>query len=355
VPTLFSILIPVRNDLENLRTCLRALGSSDLSDCEVLICDDGSTQALDLNELQQMVAGVRLQRQAPKGPAAARNRLARGGKGRYLFFLDADVQVLPGTLPTARRIVAENPDLKAFFGSYDDSPARPGLVNNYKNLSHHHLHQQSRGKISSFWCGCGVIDREVFRRQGGLLESFTRPSVEDIELGLRLSSSGTEIWCFPELQVKHLKRWTFANWVQTDLFRRGIPWVQTMARSGRWQSQLNFTWSQRAATVSAAVLPFSLTLAAWSPEWLVVASVSLLLFLWLHWGLWQLLARRQGTLRAILMIPLHLVYSYICVLSVLIGVATGLPQRFRSPLDEASAGAYEEGAGETLTPPGLGA
>jgi glycosyltransferase involved in cell wall biosynthesis len=342
VSKLFSILIPVRDDLHNLRLCLASLASIDLTDCEVLVCDDGSATKIQLSELRQILPHVVLHRRAPNGPAAGRNYLAKQARGRFLFFLDADVQASSDTLATARRIIAEQPDLKAFFGSYDDSPADPGLVSNYKNLSHHYLHQQAGGQVLSFWCGCGVIDRELYCNNDGLLECFTRPSVEDIELGLRLSAAGTRVYCFPELQVRHLKRWTLTKWIQTDLFRRGIPWVRIMARTGRWQSQLNFTWSQRIATLAAGLLPLSLASAVWKPHWLAISFVSLCLFLWIHAGLWRLLARRQGPARTLLMIPLHLTYSYICILSVVIGSATGVLHRFRPPLAEPAA---EEKAG----------
>ena len=86
---LFSILIPVRDDRENLLRCLIALKAQNLEDWEILVCDDGSEPDLDFQELSSLVSQLRFIRQERKGVAAARNRLAREASGEYLFFLTA--------------------------------------------------------------------------------------------------------------------------------------------------------------------------------------------------------------------------------------------------------------------------
>ncbi len=68
---------------------------------------------------------------------------------------------LGGPWPGSRR----DPALTALFGSYDDAPAAPGLVSQYRNLLHHFVHQQGvfRDEIRpahTFWTGCGMIRRE---------------------------------------------------------------------------------------------------------------------------------------------------------------------------------------------------
>jgi GT2 family glycosyltransferase len=137
-------------------------------------------------------------------------------------------------------VIAKFPEV-AFFGAYDDDPADKTLVSSYKNLFHHYTHQRSADhheRINTFWCGCGVIRRDRYLAVGGLSELYDKPSIEDIELGGRLNAIGMPIRIFPQLRVKHLKKWTFKNWVFTDLFRRGIPWVRLMRARKDWTSQL---------------------------------------------------------------------------------------------------------------------
>src|SRR6476620_4263284 len=86
----FSICIPVRNDLENLKRCLTGLRFHDLRDCGVLVCDDGSATPVTLADIRETGVNVNLMRRAGRGPSAARNHLARVARGTYLFFIDAD-------------------------------------------------------------------------------------------------------------------------------------------------------------------------------------------------------------------------------------------------------------------------
>ena len=51
----------------------------------------------------------------------------------------------------------------------------------------------------------------MFSAHGGFDTSFSRPSIEDIELGHRLYRSGCKIILDPTIQVKHLKAWSFSG------------------------------------------------------------------------------------------------------------------------------------------------
>jgi hypothetical protein len=192
------------------------------------------------------------------------------------------------------------------------------LISAYRNLLHHYTHQQSAQKaekVKTFWCGCGVIQRDLYLESGGLSEFYGTPSIEDIELGTRLAASGIAIRIFPQLQVKHLKKWTLRNWLYTDLFRRGIPWVRLMRASNDWSSQLNFSWAQRLASMAAVASVTTIPLIAVHPLFAVLAAVSLGVFLVPNWPLIELIRRKRGTVDALAVIPLHLVYALVCVLS----------------------------------------
>ena len=317
---LFSILIPVRNDLTNLVCCLQSLGTQDLSDCEILVADDGSQPSLTLEDLPALGRPFRLIRLSGHGPAVARNSLADQASGDYLFFLDADTQANPRLLQCARRVIVENPGIRSFFGSYDDAPAWPSLISVYRNLLHHHVHQQSGGReVSTFWCGCGVIQRGLYLECGGISEVYRTPSIEDLAFGVRLSERGVLSRIVPDLQVKHLKRWTLGNWLYTDLFRRGIPWVRLMRARREWTGQLNFSPSQRVAALAAVAVAVTLLIAPWRPEIALLASVPLATFMYLNRDFFRLIARKRGIPAMFATVPLHLLYALICVASVVMG------------------------------------
>jgi len=317
---LFSFCIPVRNDPKNLRKCLYGFAVQDLDGCEIIVCDDGSTPPLASSDFLDVGVDFKLIAQPGQGPSAARNHLARVAQGKYLFFVDADTVPRFDLIAQAKRIVTEDTEIRVFYGSYDDEPAHPTLVSSYKNLLHHYTHHQSateRETVTTFWCGCGVIRRDVYLELGGLSEFYHKPSIEDIELGARLSQRGIPIQIFPQLQVKHLKKWTLKNWVLTDLFLRGIPWVRLMRATKHWASQLNFSWSQRIASLAAVVLVLSIPLTAINPLFGASAVIALGAFLIPNWPFIDLIRRKRGLKASLAVIPLHVIYALVCVTSVL--------------------------------------
>ena len=70
-----SVIIPVHNGGAHLPRCLDALRTSDLTSYEVIVVDDGSTDACGDVALARGLEVVRLD--ARRGPAAARNEGAR--------------------------------------------------------------------------------------------------------------------------------------------------------------------------------------------------------------------------------------------------------------------------------------
>jgi glycosyltransferase involved in cell wall biosynthesis len=318
---LFSILIPVRDDAGNLRCCLESLRSQDLSDCEILVGDDGSNPPLTRGDLPAGGEGVTLLRMSGRGPAAARNVLAEHARGEYLLFLDSDTQPDRTLLRCARLVISQQPGIRSFFGSYDDAPAWPSLVSTYRNLLHHHVHQQSAGReVSTFWCGCGVVQRALYLECGGLSETFRTPSIEDVAFGMRLADAGIVTRIVPDMQVKHLKRWTLRSWLYTDLFRRGIPWVRLMRGRREWKGQLNVSASQRVAAAAALATAMFFVASIWNAAFGVVAAAALGAFVLLNRDLFRLIATKRGTASAVVCVPLHLTYALVCVVSVVAGV-----------------------------------
>jgi glycosyltransferase involved in cell wall biosynthesis len=151
-----AVVIPVRNGGLDFERCLRRLRESRLTDYELIVVDDGSTD--ESAERAHAVGATVLRHTTPLGPAAARNLGARAASAPLIFFLDADVAVQPETLQRAVRVFEAKPGLTALFGSYDDRPSHPGLVSQFRNLLHHYVHQQGefRDEVRSahtFWTG----------------------------------------------------------------------------------------------------------------------------------------------------------------------------------------------------------
>ncbi|MFB6209883.1 MAG: glycosyltransferase family 2 protein [Candidatus Nanohaloarchaea archaeon] len=82
-----SILVPARNEEENLERLFQKLEEQDYSDYEVVVVDGGSTDGtVDVAESR----GARVLEGPQKGTAVARNLGWRNARGEVIYFLDAD-------------------------------------------------------------------------------------------------------------------------------------------------------------------------------------------------------------------------------------------------------------------------
>jgi hypothetical protein len=137
----------------------------------------------------------------------------------------------------------------------------------YKNLTHRYYHQRSHGDASTFWSGCGAVLKSAFQGVGGFdVVTYTRPSIEDIDLGYRLRDAGGRILLLPELLGKHLKVWSVGNVIHTDIFLRAIPWARLMISREGITDDLNVSKAERGRAVLAGLLVLSLLSLAVLPQ-----------------------------------------------------------------------------------------
>jgi GT2 family glycosyltransferase len=208
------------------------------------------------------------------------------------------------TLARAAAVLSAHPEVDALIGSYDDTPAAPNFVSQYKNLLHHYIHQTGRRDATTFWTGCGAVKRSVFVQLGGFdAGRYPRPSIEDIELGYRLLASGGSIRLEKEVQVTHLKRWTLRSLLLSDIRDRALPWSQLLLDTAQGSADLNLQWRYRLSALLIVTLPALFVLRRWRA--LLLLAPGLLL---LNAGFYRFLLARRGlwfTLRAV---GLHWLY-----------------------------------------------
>jgi GT2 family glycosyltransferase len=248
-----SVVIPTYNSGRTLERCLSAIAAQLTSGDELIVVDDGSIDDVELVAKQFRATLVRLDRRG--GAAAARNRGADLATRPVLLFVDADVVLHPDAIARGR-VQFVDPSIDAVIGSYDSTPEAQTLVSQFKNLAHHYFHQRAGGRVGSFWSGCGFIKRDVFEDVGGFDENrFTRSSIEDVELGWRVTDRGGQIVLDPQILATHLKQWTLRSLVMTDVLYRAVPWVRwSLERRRLGGGELNASRLQQAALVIAVLL-----------------------------------------------------------------------------------------------------
>ena len=317
MPPSVSVVIPVYNAAGYLPACLESVRRLDPAPLECIVVDDGSTD--DSLAIAGRAGFPAIACRERRGPAAARNVAARVARGEILLFIDSDVVVPSGALTRIQERLAEEPARAAVIGSYDCEPGSPDFLSQYRNLLHCYIHQSSQPLTGTFWTGCGAIRAEIFREQGGFSESYAGPSVEDMELGMRLRRAGQAIWLDKGLCVKHLKRLSFGGIVKTDVMDRAIPWTMLILRFRSMPADLNLRWEQRASVLLAGVAAGSLgalpATAGMQPEagpgLAAAAALALVVVAFLNRRFYRFLAERKGPWFALRAFPLHCIH-FLC-------------------------------------------
>lgn len=260
-----SVVIPVKNGGREFEQCLQGLRASNYKNYELIVVNDASK-----DDSPRIAAkyGARVFHSADFpfkhepdfpfkdsiGPAGARNIGVTHANGEIIYFIDGDVVPKRDNLERIAKIFTDNKGIAAVFGTYDNAPGCPNFISQYRNLLHSYVHQISLVEAQTFWTGCGAIRKDVFLKMGGFdMKTFRLPSVEDIDLGYRLCDSGYRISLDKELQVKHLKQWTFKSMLKTDVFHRAIPWSRIMFKRKRLPNDLNIQTSHRISGVMVLI------------------------------------------------------------------------------------------------------
>lgn len=116
---LISIVIPVYNVSEYLEKCVKSVLLNEISNCEIILVDDGSTDGVS-GDLCDKIASehpesIRVIHQKNKGLGGARNTGIENAKGEYLFFLDSDDAIVENTIQIiTKEIEKSHPDMISF-------------------------------------------------------------------------------------------------------------------------------------------------------------------------------------------------------------------------------------------------
>ena len=306
-----SVIVPVYRGTSVLPTSLEALARSDLprEQWELIVVDDASPDETPTVAARYADVLVRLAGK-PRGPAYARNRGFEVSRGSVVVFIDADVVVHADTLRKFAESFRNEPDVASVFGSYDANPGG-GAVSQFRNLMHHYVHHCNAGEAETFWAGCGAIRADAFREVGMFDEwHYSRPQIEDIELGRRLRGHGFRIVLRPEIQGTHLKRWTFLNMVTTDLQHRGVPWMWLLLKEGpsAGSQTLNLHRIERICTALVGVAGLGVLAGVFLRSWwpLLAGALALTAVVFLNRRFYAYLGRMGGVMLSVQAVPLHL-------------------------------------------------
>ena len=118
-----SVIIPVFNVEQYIRRCLDSILCQAYEGLEILLIDDGSTDASGqlCDEYAANDDRIRVFHQANSGVSASRNRGLKEAKGEWIYFVDSDDWLEKELFMSFEKVRSENPDMDIYkFGFYRD-------------------------------------------------------------------------------------------------------------------------------------------------------------------------------------------------------------------------------------------
>ena len=183
---LFSVVIPTYNRVNLLLRALASVWSQTLTDLEVVVVDDGST-----DETSERLAGlgdrVQLITQANRGPGSARNLGANVARGKYVAFLDSDDLWFPWTLATFSELVCRHGTPSILSGKLVEFSDEAELENiRAEPIAADVFSDYLASSRVPYFVGSNmmVLRRDAFLNSGGFIDE--RVNCEDHDLILRL-------------------------------------------------------------------------------------------------------------------------------------------------------------------------
>jgi len=194
------------------------------------------------------------------GPARARNLGASIAREEIIMFLDDDV-IVPADLFGRVLTHFEQPEIAAVTGLFSRECFHTNLCSRYKNDYMHYICRSAAPRTSTLLTAVCAVRREAFRKVGGFDENIRAATVEDVDLGRRLSSDAPAVLFDADLQVVHLKRYDPVS-LLTSHFQRSRDMARYLLQkgpAGLWreirgsQEQLSLPWQFGAGVVLTAL------------------------------------------------------------------------------------------------------
>lgn len=233
-PNRADIVIPVLNQVDYTRQCLESLSSHTSYPFQIIVVDNGSTDATGvlLQDLAQFALPLTvIHNETNFGFTRAANQGLAVATARYVVLLNNDTVVYPDWLEGLIAI-AESDDAIGIVGPKTLNP-QTGLIHNigglvfYKQGTALPLGRESQRDDPQFAHpldlqyaegSCMLIKQAVLRDIGQLDEAFSPGYYEDSDYCFRARESGYRIVYAPHSEIAH-----YATVTATEVERQGTP------------------------------------------------------------------------------------------------------------------------------------
>jgi len=254
-----SVVLPVFNMAATALECLASLHKFGHEvDYEIIIADDASRP--DQSRILSLVRGARyIHNEKNLGFLLNCNNAARSARGKYLLFLNSDVQLLPGAL--AALVASVGPEIgiagpKIIYptGHLQEAGCRVNIdgsttligLNEDPDLPQFNF----RRSVEYLSGACLLIERALFEELEGFDASYAPAYCEDVDLCFRVRARGLSVVYAPSACVCHHLSKTMAQ-LPNDFKRRQAA-INAQKVAERWQEQIE---ADNRVSVIATYLP----------------------------------------------------------------------------------------------------
>lgn len=215
-----TIIVPTRNRVDLLRTCLAGVAAADYPQVDVIVVDNDSDDAETLAYLAALDPARHsvLRHGGMFNYSAINNRAAAQAQGRLLCLLNNDVEMIAPDWLAIMAVQAMRPDVGAVGARllYPDGRIQhAGVVigvGHAAGHAHRFVHPDEEGYFrrhalpqftAAVTAACLLVQRERFAAVGGLDEGNFAVAFNDVDLCLRLNQRGWQSLYEPRATLIH--------------------------------------------------------------------------------------------------------------------------------------------------------
>jgi glycosyltransferase involved in cell wall biosynthesis len=254
-----SVIIPVFNDRDRLKTCLKSLEMQTYPQnlYEVIVIDNGSDAEQNIADAIAQFRGVLVAYESCPGSYVARNKGISIAKGEVLAFTDADCIPAEDWIEKGVKNLLATSNCGLMVGKIEiffKNPNHLTLVEQYESImafqQKEHLEKYKYGSTANVFTYKSVIDRV------GLFDAKLK-SNGDFEWGRRIAAAGYQQIYADEVCVAHPARHSFAELYKRTVRLAGGIYDAQIQKCGSYVERNKFFLRSIAEDFAAPILCFS--------------------------------------------------------------------------------------------------
>lgn len=229
-PIAISVVVPVRDEEDSIRTLLDGLLNQTSRPDEIVITDGGSvdrTRAI-IQEFIQQGAPVKLVVDKNSLPGRSRNLAVANARNEWIAFTDAGIKPNSNWLEALTAKVSDGSQAEVVYGSYE--PIIDSFFKECAAIAYvPPAAVSAEGSLRPYSIVSALMRREAWERAGGFPENLR--SAEDLLFMNRVEAAGFRIVRAPQAQV-----WWNIQPGLWRTFKRFVVYARNNIRAGLWRS-----------------------------------------------------------------------------------------------------------------------